>query len=75
MKKGKLRTIIFLILWFIPLIYAALVTVMDRNLIEYEFGDWWALLLMSPFFLALWSVVTLFPFKLVVRLRKVHLGD
>ncbi len=75
MKKSKIRTTIFLALWLVPLIYAALSTIMARCEIEYEFGDWWALLAVSPYLLALWSVVTLFPFKLVVRLRKVHLGE
>ena len=74
-RKGKLRTFIILILWFVPLILAVCLTFIAPREIQDEFGDWWALLAVSPFFLAAWSIVTLFPFKLVARLREVQLGE
>lgn len=74
MAKGKFRTLFIASLWMIPLWCAVLVTASAPREIEFEFGDWWVLLACSPIFLAPWATLTIFPFMLTVRLRKIHWG-
>ena len=67
----RLRMFAILGLWSVPLWFALWFTSAYSHDIGDEFGVWWAYLAFTPFILALWAAVTIFPFKLTVRLREI----
>jgi hypothetical protein len=69
MSAGKLRTLLILSWWLIPLWFV----LWYADDLEFEFG--WALYwYVTPVSLALWAVLAILPFKLTTRLREIHHG-
>jgi hypothetical protein len=73
-RVDKLRTLLLLSWWLLPLWVSLWFTITYSTDIEFEFGAWWAYLAFTPLFLAVWATVTTFPFMLTVRLRKIRCG-
>ena len=74
LAQGKMRIVVIVSLWSIPFWFALWATITDPSGIEREFGAWWAILAFAPFLLSLWAAVTIFPFLLTAKLRKIHRG-
>lgn len=68
----KYRTAIIGCIALGPLWFGLWLTFHDWTGIEHEFGTGLALLLFVPVFLAIWATITIWPFMLTVRLRKIH---
>jgi hypothetical protein len=74
MTSGKLRTLLIIGLWLLPLWFALWFTASYTRDIEFEFGIQWAFLWVAPLFLALWAVLTIFPFALTIKIRAIQRG-
>jgi len=72
LRPCALRAVLIYGLWLAPLWFALWFTANYSADITSEFGAWWAYLAFSPLFLAVWSVVTLFPFMLAKRLLEIQ---
>ncbi|MCW2404774.1 hypothetical protein M2336_001403 [Sphingobium sp. B1D7B] len=71
---GRLRNAVIWMLWLAPLWLAVWMTLAFPEKFEFEFGSRWFPFFHVPLFLTLWGVVTLFPFKLTVRIREINRG-
>lgn len=69
---GPLRVTLIFGLWLAPFWFALWFTANYSADISSEFGAWWAYLAFTPLILAIWSVVTLFPFMLAKRLLEIQ---
>ncbi len=64
--------VLIFVLWLAPLWFALWFTANYSADISSEFGAWWAYLAFTPLILAIWAVVTLFPFMLAKRLLEIQ---
>lgn len=67
-----MRTMLILAVWLVPLWFALWITISYSADIASEFGWWWIYLAFTPFFLAGWAALTLFPFMVVKRLLQLQ---
>ena len=75
MISGKLRTFLIVGWWLSPLWFDLWFTAAHGGDIELEFGSQWAFLWLTPVFLALWAVLTIFPFMLTTKIRAIQRGQ
>ena len=71
-RRGKFRRLAIAFLWLLPLWGALWFTANHHTDIASEFGVGWAYVAFTPFFMALWSPVTLFPFMPSKRLLQIQ---
>lgn len=72
LPQGTMRRALIAIWWLTPLWIALWLTVRNPADIDFEFGTRGALLAFTPFFLVLWAAITIFPYKLVLRIREIN---
>jgi hypothetical protein len=73
LNAGKLRLLLITSWWLTPLWMAIWLTTRYPDF-ERGLGFWGIYLFAVPVFLALWAILTIFPFKLVVRAREIKRG-
>lgn len=71
---SRVRFLLIVGWWLVPLWIILWVTATDAERIAFEFGDWWVGLAVAPILLGLWAAVTIFPYMLTVRLREIQRG-
>ena len=74
LPQGRIRAPLIVVWWLTPLWIAIWLTIKNPADIDFEFGTWAALLVFTPIFLAAWSALTVFLYKIVLRIREINSG-
>ncbi|MFM6931230.1 MAG: hypothetical protein ACKOUT_03180 [Novosphingobium sp.] len=75
LESGRLRALLIISVWLTPFWFALwwVWTIIQGEPSEYDAAS--ILLFFTPMFLVAWAAITIFPFKLTVRLLEIHRGD